>query len=202
MQLRHLLITLVLFAGVMSNLSAAQPSPSPVRREANELQLMLNIAVRMAVFAANGELFVPMGSISPAERKVEAQEILNYLTGKNSPDFVATTRPLLPIPRQWDGMGVIEHHDRLNVELENAIAKGEINQPNARLLRASVLEIGQLIRRAIGLAKDSLLQENERSLKEKLVDLKILLIAARGSYKDPLLEGGARSVMENLPPDR
>jgi hypothetical protein len=163
---------------------------------------MLNIAVKMAVIGANGELFTPSGSIPFSERKEEAQEILNYLIGKKSPDYLATTRPPLSIPKQWDGAGIIEHHDRLIQELENAIGRGEINQPNARLLRASVLEIAQLIRRAIGITKESLALDNERSLKEKLVELKTALVAARGSRQDPLLEGGARSVMENLPPER
>ncbi|MBI3460768.1 hypothetical protein HY009_07555 [Candidatus Acetothermia bacterium] len=157
----------------------------------------------MAVLAANGELFVPSGVVSLPNRQAEAQEILNFLVGKNSSDFKTEyknqAKPPLPIAASWDGVGIQEHTEKLNSELEGAISRGEIPVGNAKLLPATVLEIMALFKKSVELAKDAVASKDERQAKEILVDLKLALTAARGSREDPLLEGGMRSVMGNLP---
>ncbi|MBI3659992.1 hypothetical protein HY230_05915 [Candidatus Acetothermia bacterium] len=206
--LRRSLIVFCLFAGMIGVFSSAQPdqpSTSPVRKEANIVLTMVNNAVKMAVLAANGELFVPSGVVSLPNRQAEAQEILNFLVGKNGSDYKTEyknqAKPPLPIAASWDGIGIQEHTEKLNSELEGAISRGEIPVGSAKLLRATVLEIMALLKKSVELAKDAIAapSQNERQAKEILVDLKLTLTATRGSREDPLLEGGMRSVMGNLP---
>lgn len=202
------LIAFIMLAGMMGVFSYAQPDQpptSPVRKEANIVLTMVNSAVKMAVLTANGELFVPSGVVSLPNRQAEAQEILNFLVGKNSSDFKTEyknqAKPPLPIAASWDGVGIQEHTERLSSELESAVSRGEIPVGSAKLLRATVLEIMTLLKKSVELAKDAIASpsQNERQAKEILVDLKLSLTAARGSREDPLLEGGMRSVMGNLP---
>jgi hypothetical protein len=185
----------------------AQPALNEARQITSKLLQMVNLSVKMAVWAANGELLVP-NRFPPQLRQAQVQTILNFLAGRSAPEFKELSAAIpVPVatPKDWDGVGMLSMAEVLHSKTKEAGDRGEFPAGVARAVDAAVQEVLRSLRRAIEISKvvtaiTPATAESEARIKEFAFELKLLLIVARGSREDPLLEGGLRSILRDLPP--